>query len=137
MDELNSETDMRALADTMLSELEIAILQRAATRVGSAELLRQSRVAKLKHREFTGVGVFIDIDLKERRIEDARPDMRNPIDGLIIVSEALPLGSADSLVWLDNEGYISLIEIVGNGGYPDSDYEAQSPEITKADTTHI
>lgn len=128
---------MRALADRMLSELEIAILQKAATRVGSAELLRQSRVAKLKQREFTGVGVFIDIDLKERRIEDARPDMRSPIDGLIIVSEALPLGSADLLVWLDNEGYISLIEIVGNGGYPDSDYEAQSPEITKADTTHI
>jgi hypothetical protein len=124
---------MRALANETLSELEIAILQKAASRVGSPELLRQSRAANLKNREFTGVGVFVNLDLKDRRIEDARPDIRNPIDGLIIASDALPLGSADSLVWLDDEGYLSLIEIVGNGGYPDSDYEAQSPEITEQD----
>lgn len=124
---------MRALADETLSEWEIAILQKAASRVGSPELMRQSRAATWKNREFTGVGVYVDLDLQDRRIEDARPDITNPIDGLIIVSDALPLGSADSLVWLDDEGYLSLIEIVGNGGYPDSDYEAQSPEIDEKD----
>lgn len=124
---------MRALAQDKLSELEIAILQKAASRVASSELLRQSRATNLINREFTGVGVFVNLDLKERRAEDARPDIKSPIDGLIITSEDLPNGSADSLVWLDDDGFLSQIEIVGNGGYTESDYEAQSPEITEQD----
>lgn len=122
---------MRALAEDRLSELELAILRKAVQRTGSVELYRQLNLARLRDRQHFGVGLDVGISLEERRAEDARPDLNSPINGLLIQSAVLPNGgSADSLVWLDHEGFLDSIEILGNGGYPDCDYEAIALEDT-------
>ncbi len=117
---------MQAVAPHTLSELELAILRKAAQRCGSDKITRQVGLVFLRDRKFTGVGVYVNLALENRHPEDAAPEVNRPIDGLLIKSEALCMHSADSIVWTDDDGYLECIEILGygDGEYPGGDYDA-------------
>lgn len=95
--------------------LEKAVLDWFATRSNVDGLASQIAVCQAQHRELTGVGSFTTLELHQGapRVDPVLHD--GPVEGPIIEeTKAIPLGGG-SLLWLDEGGFIDMLEIYAFG----------------------
>ncbi len=96
--------------------LEQAILEWFKRVHNNPGLSAQIDSAKLKSREYTGIGFFVDFDVsRELRPVDLRAFGGSPIDGPIIHSPDISIGALTELFVSD--GYIDELEIIAIGDH--------------------
>ena len=106
----------------MLRAIEKDILDYIAQRHRGSGLRKQIADASIASRQFTGVGVYANLALSHRESLPPIQPLEIPFSGPDIESPALDFG-ASSLLWCDDAGYITCIELVTPGDhYPETEF---------------
>jgi hypothetical protein len=99
------------------TEFELAVLHWFQTHYGNAALWAQIDAASLVRRNWTGVGVYVylDVSTKLAPLDLAQFGCHWPIDGPQLDSSAIEYGGG-AILW-GKAGFIDCIEMNAYGGY--------------------